>query len=151
MNWEALFSQPSGFDIGVFLLLVAVYWGLRLARNQLDDIAEKMAAIVESQRLSTVLKIEPASLKVDPAKFEPNKERLLGRMIEELLVSKNWVPGNWKRDPSTAAFCVLNHSGFDQFVDAETRGGVQNTLARLIVNGEMDEARRFLQEVVDKL
>ena len=139
----------SGAVAFIFIAIVAITLrGYFLdVQNDLKSVLGKVGAIVESQRLSTILRIEPASLKVDPAKFELNRERLKTRLLQELGDPRN--PKD--RDPATAAYCILNHSGLEDFVDYDTSKGIKSALARLITNGEMDEARRFLQEVVDKL
>ena len=114
------------------------------AKTDLAPILARLDGVIEGQRLSVLLAIAPASLKVDPAKFEPNKERLKSLLLEKLATVQH-------PDPSTRAWCVLNHAGFEEFVDYDTSKGVKNALARLIVNGEMGEAQHFLREVVDKL
>ncbi|MDD5433402.1 MAG: hypothetical protein PHE77_01955, partial [Candidatus Pacebacteria bacterium] len=54
--------------------------------------------------------------------------------------------------PVTWAFCVLNKSGWDQFVTNEARLAAENALARLRANNASSEnIATFLEEIVDKL
>lgn len=112
--------------------------------ERLHIISGRLDAIVEGQRLSTILRLEPASLKVSPEQFEANKLQLRARILRA--VEEVTHP-----DPGTQAYCVLERSGWSQFVEGSTRLAAQTALARLIVNNDKSGQRAFCEELVDKL
>lgn len=123
-------------------------------RDRILEIGNSLSQIAESKRLSTILTIEgKKDLDIKPEEFEPKKEELRASMhsvLEEKAESYRRKNGRIG-DPDTVAFVVLNHSGFDQFVDAEVRGKARNALARLIANQDLPAAKRFLTTLARNL
>lgn len=107
-------------------------------------IVSELRRLTEGQRLSTVLSISPASLKIDPSVFEPKRSAVRERMLKEFETQNHPNPG-------TRAYCILDHSGWEKFVDAKTFLAAQNALGRLLVNDDKVAARSFVEELVDKL
>jgi len=107
-------------------------------------IAREMNQIVESQRLSTVLRIEPTSLNVSPEQFEPNREVLKAALLERL--EKEDHP-----NPPTRAYCILSDSGLLAFVNADTGIKIKDALTRLLANGDEEGAKNFLIKIVENL
>ena len=115
--------------------------GQRLGQT---EVLKKLDCVIEGQRLSAVLKLEPASLKIKPEDFEANKPVLKTKLLKCLDSERS-------PDADTKAFCILNHSGWDAFVESETRRNAQVALSRLIANEDKAAAVWFLEELVDKL
>ncbi|MBI2514598.1 hypothetical protein HYV91_00175 [Candidatus Wolfebacteria bacterium] len=114
--------------------------------QSLVAITESVRSLVESQRLSSVLSLSPASLKIDPAIFKANKEQLRTRLLRVLSEEKrDSIPA------PTWAYCVLEHSGWGKFVDGKTFLAAQAALTRLLANGDLEGAKALLGELVDKL
>ena len=112
----------------------------------LEEIKENVGKIVESQRLSIILKFDQKDLKVDLEEFEAKKEFLKDR-VWEVLVSNPTHP-----NPVTLAYMILEQIGIPLFVSGQTRLEIQNALGRLIANGEKrNDWLDFLKEVIDQL
>lgn len=136
--------------LGMGLILLES-WRCKAAQETAQSnkqILDRLNALVESQRLSVILKLEPASLKISPEQFEPNKEGIKARMFQVLEQKKSAYRND---DQNTYAYVVLNHSGWDNFVTGETRGDAQAALARLLANGDENAVKAFIEELVDKL
>ena len=129
------------FEIGMFVLLAAV---LVVQVRSNEVIQKRLGHIIEGQRLSVVLKIEPSEVKIDPARFEADKGKLTTRLIKALREEKH-------PQPETQAFMVLKVSGLSEFVNSETRRRLEAGLARLIVNEDWEGAETLLKEVVSQL
>ncbi len=144
-----VFSAP-------LLALTAFIW--RLSRTHFEFVenvkkdlyvlAADLAQIAASKRLSVILTVEAkAGIKVpDPQQFEPNRKVLRAKMLACLgheLDRK--TPGE------TGAYCVLNRSGFELFVESEVRSNAQKALGRLIANGDEAGAREFVNTLADAL
>ncbi|MDO8655068.1 MAG: hypothetical protein Q7R48_01415 [bacterium] len=105
---------------------------------------ERLSHIIEGQRLSAILRIEPSKLEIDPARFEADKEKLKTRAINALHSERH-------PQPETQAFLVLKASGLYEFLDGMTALSLQKALARLIVNEDRETAEALLGEVIDQL
>lgn len=120
----------------------------------LGQVAESLTAIAESKRLSTILTIEAKKgLDIKPEEFEPKKEELRKSMhsvLEEKVESYKKKDGRIDQ-PDTVAFVILNHSGFDQFVEYDVKKKAQGALARLIANQDLSAAKRFLTTLARNL
>ncbi len=113
--------------------------------HHLNAVSVGLESIIEGQRLSTVLRLEPASLKVTPAEFEPNRAAVKIALLAEL--KKQWG----RMDMSTRTYAVLQSSGWGVFVDNETFASARKALARLFANDDFVSAQKFCEELVDKL
>jgi hypothetical protein len=119
------------------LVLLTLVIGFKRTTLRLDR-------IIEGQRLSTIIKLEPTSLEISPEDFEANKEILKQKLLDVFAEEKH-------PSPSTRAYCILNHSGYDIFVEGNTRLKIQNALARLLVNNNTTKTKRFLGKIVKQL
>ncbi|MEX2008538.1 MAG: hypothetical protein WD850_03550 [Candidatus Spechtbacterales bacterium] len=102
--------------------------------------------LVEGRRLSTLLKLDSSSFKLDPDRFEPNKQELLTRCVSLVGTKQAAHPS-----PSTEAYKILDISGLADFLSGGTKGSVQEALARLIANGDQEGQRELLREVVNQM
>lgn len=138
----------SVFAFCLFGLIISCTFGLLVALKhvykKIDLILEKQGNIIESQRLSTILRLEPASLKISPEQFLANKAVVKNSLMYHL--AREDSP-----QPDTRAFCILHHSGWRGFVDNDTSLKAQNGLARLLANKDKEGAMAFCEELVDKL
>lgn len=131
LNWRLLQNVPT----------------TEFIHGWISTISRSLKEIVEGQRLSAVLSLSPASLKISPERFEANKGQLRKGLLRALKDSE--LKGY--SEPSTRAFCILNASGWENFVEGDTRLAAQRALARLIVNGDEEGLRALCEELVDKL
>ena len=101
----------------------------------------KLSKVIQGQRLSTIIRIEPATMKIFPKEFLPKKDLLKKKVLEAFQDEKHPCP-------DTLAFCILNHSGFNGFVEGSTRQNIQRALARLLVNEDEKQIRKDRKSVV---
>lgn len=140
-----LFSFVGGTTLLV-LIGMALYFG-----EKIREIAGALGKIAESDRLSTILTIEAKKdLDIKPEEFEPKKEQLRENMHQVLNERMEYKKGKID-EPDTWAFVILNHSGFDQFVEGDVRRKAQNALARLLTNKNIPAAKRFLTTLARNL
>ncbi|MDP3975253.1 MAG: hypothetical protein Q8P88_03155 [Candidatus Jorgensenbacteria bacterium] len=139
----------------IFLVQIVIFVGSKGAWTDLwqilSEIKESMSQIAESKRLSTILTVEAKKgLDITPEEFEPKREELrknLHQVLDERLESKKGKID----DPDTWAFVILNHAGFDLFVDSNVRAKAQNALGRLLANNNVPAAKRFLTTLARNL
>ncbi len=129
---------------GLFLLFRLFSLVRVMISKQSDEITKRLDNVIEGQRLSMILKLEPASLKINPEQFEPQKEKVKARLLEAFEMERHPYP-------ETLAYCIFNRSGLNVFVEGKTLLVAQKALARLIVNDDKESAKVFLGELVDKL
>ncbi len=141
----------AALSVGVMylcLLLVEIrrYEASQEAARTNRQILEKLNTLVEGQRLSTILKLDPGkdAFKISPEQFEANKPAIKARLLQGLETEEH-------PDPDTLAYCVLDRGAYRNFVSAETASSVQKALGRLLVNGDNAATKAFLEEIVDKL
>lgn len=133
------------FEIALLLLnglawaavLGVLIWSTKVTR-------ERLSHIIEGQRLSAILKIEPPELKIDPARFEADKGKLKTRAIIALHNERH-------PSPDTQAWLICERSGLLQFINSETAKSLRTALGRLIVNEDWEAAEALLGEVVNQL
>lgn len=112
--------------------------------RELKKISAALTFMVQGQQLSTVFELGPKSLRVRPEDFEPNKEQLRKNMLRIVVEESHPQPNTW-------AFCVLDHSGWRQFVDSETYSQAQNALGRLRANDDKEAILNLVNDLVDQL
>jgi hypothetical protein len=125
-------------DMAVQPLMDTAFW------NELKKISATLTFMVRGEQLATIFEIGPKSLKVSPEDFVPKKEELRGRLLRAVVDEDHDNPSTW-------AYCVLGESGFDQFVDGETRLKTQNALARLRTNNDKEAIFNLANDLVDQL
>jgi hypothetical protein len=104
-----------------------------------------MEKIAESKRLSIILSIEAKKgIEITPEDFEAKKEELRKSALE--LIEKEDHP-----QPSTWAYCVLEHSGISLFLDSDTFSKAKNALGRLRANKNMKAAKSFITKLINAL
>ena len=109
-----------------------------------QELVTELRRIAEGQRLSMILTISPASLTIDPAEFEPQRPVIRERLLKALETEQHPNPG-------TLAYCILDHSGWKEFVDGKTFQSAQTALGRLLTNKNTAGAKRFLAALVNQL
>ena len=127
------------------VITVAITASIEPILHHLNAVSVGLESIIEDQRLSTILRLEPASLKLDPAAFEARKPVIKAALLKEL--RKQWG----KLDMGTRTFAVLTNSGWSAFVDNDTHNAARNALARLFANDDLASAETLCGELVDKL
>lgn len=116
---------------------------------RIEDLVRK---VIEGERLRIVLQLSPASLRVASESFEPKKDALKSLILQTLdcEVSER-AELNMGFNPGALASAVLSHSGWEAFVNSDTRKRGATALTRLLANGNEPATRAFLEELVDKL
>ena len=109
-----------------------------------QEIVVELRRIAEGQRLSMVLTISPSSLTIDPEEFEPQRPIIRERLLKAFETEQHPNPG-------TLAYCILDHSGWHEFVDGVTFQTAQIALGRLLANKNRKKAKRFLTVLVNQL
>ena len=109
-----------------------------------QEIVTELHRLAEGQRLSMVFAISPQSLTIDPADFEPQRPVIRERLMKAFETETH-------PDPGTLAYCILDHSGWNEFVDGKTFQDAQKALGRLLANKNTKAAKKFLGTLVDQL
>jgi hypothetical protein len=116
----------------------------------LSMIVADMKLIANSKRLSVYLAIEGIrNLPLSAEKFEADRAILLNRMIKEL--DEQSVRGRFDNMPGIVGWSILSHSGFDKFVDTETKLKVADAMSRLAVNNDIAGIRELIKTAVEAL
>ncbi len=118
--------------------------------ERMDLLVKTMSQIAESKRLSTILTIEgKKGIDIKPEDFEPKREELREKMLAVMEEKR----GAYERkgSASTWAYCILDHSGFNEFINADTQLKVKPALARLLANGNNVATKRFITMIVRNL
>ena len=63
---------------------LAVLEGTKATMGSLERLSRRLEVLIEGQRLSTILRLEPASFKVTPEEFEPNRAAVKVALLAEL-------------------------------------------------------------------
>lgn len=135
------------FTAGVIATGFCVYQFIQHKKKlevQMTNLENLLAFIAKGHQLSTIFDIKGATLRVSPEQFEANKEALLLRIEKAVAVENHPDPGTW-------AYCVINHSGLEEFLDGKTRSNLQKAMGRLRANDKTQEALEFAKDVIDQL
>lgn len=124
--------------LGLVLLIVPTavsILGLRALRQ-----------IAQGHRLSAIFTLvgKDGEIVLDPAQFEPNRDKILEKVL--LAIRTESHP-----DPDTWAYCVVNHSGLELFLAPEARGSLKKAFGRLRANSDEAGALVLAREVVGQL
>lgn len=124
--------------VAILLAYVAILQG---------KISRSLSKIAESKRLSTILSIEGKNVKSVPEDFVPNKTKILEQALE---VMDKWIE-YYRENPSPSgyAFRILDASGWRHFV--KNKNEVEDKLACLLANGDMEKVKVFLTDIVNQL
>ena len=134
----------------ILILLIAVLVCQYCIVYAIRRVSISLEQIADSKRLSMVISIEgKKNLDITPEDFEPKKEIILTKMLEEL--SSVDARKRWEDDPQTFAFVILDHSGFNLFIESSLSLKLQKTLGRLLANHEFSKAGRIIKQMVKAL
>lgn len=144
------------------VLIVALMWVARKVLPQLREVSVNLDQVwKELSKLPAPVQniihlglkdgqvtsgIAPVGLSIRPEDFKVNVERLYANMLKTLQEE----PG-YDRDPPTAAFCVIKHSGLRDMLDHKSAGEAEKALTRLLVNGDDEVVKRFLRTLADSV
>lgn len=78
------------------------------------------------------------AIPIKPEDFRIREEKLREKLLNGLATKKH-------PDTETQAWCILEHVGFKAYVDDKSRTEAQKALTRLLLNGDDDATRRFLE------
>jgi hypothetical protein len=79
--------------------------------------------------------------------FKPKKDQILKVMIE--ILNDSAMREQYKRNASSFAYNIVNHSGFGEFV--KYTSDVQKPLARVLANHDYKAAERLIKTMVSAL
>lgn len=107
-------------------------------------VEHQIGRVVDGQRLSIILDLKGGNLLIKPEQFEPNREKLLTRLLNSIAEENSPSPDTW-------AWCLLNRSGLDLFIDSKDKMTLQKAFARLRANGDMNGARSLAHDIMKQL
>jgi hypothetical protein len=81
---------------------------------------------------------------VSPEDFKINAAKLRTKLVHGLETKNH-------SDVGTLAWTILNHAGFENYVESDSRKEIEKALTRLLINGDSDATRRFLESVADSV
>ncbi|KKW45712.1 MAG: hypothetical protein A3A43_01025 [Candidatus Liptonbacteria bacterium RIFCSPLOWO2_01_FULL_56_20] len=119
--------------------------------QEMRQVKESVVHIAESKRLTTILEIEAKKgLDVEMGDFEAKRDALKAALLVQLeeQLGKDKA---FRNQPDTMAWCVLDHSGFKLFVESDVSQKAQKALGRLLANGDVAKARKFVVGLANAL
>ena len=88
--------------------------------------------------------VEPIKVPVSPTDFIVQADKLREKLLHGL-ETKNHP------DTDTRAYCILDHAGMSAIVESESLLSVRKALTRLLLNGDEDATKRFLETLADSV
>jgi hypothetical protein len=89
--------------------------------------------------------LDPAvNLPVKPEDFRIKVEKLREKLLHGFETKQH-------PDTETQAWCILEHAGFRAYVESNSRSEIQKGLTRLLLNGDDEATKRFLETVANSI
>lgn len=89
----------------------------------------------------------PVSIPINPDDFKIETDTLREKLLEGLKTKKK----DFEEDIPTYAFVILNHAGLMKIMDANSRRESEEALIRLLLNGNVDATKRFLEALAESV
>lgn len=152
-SWVVSFVLAGALVFG-FIKLSVIPGIVSQMKQSMVEMAEALKTIGESKRLSTVFLIEgKKGLDVSLEAFEPKREEIRQNMLdalEEKVLDYSNKSGRIN-NPDTLAYVILDRSGFENFVDSDTKSKAKQALARVLANQNISGAKGLITTLARNL
>ncbi len=91
--------------------------------------------------------VEALKLSVKPEDFKIRGEALREKLLRSFAESRE----NFEKHTATWAYVILDRSGINEILDATSRSSTKQALTRLLLNGDENAVRRFLETLSDSI
>jgi hypothetical protein len=152
-SWVVIFVLAAALVFG-FIKLSIISGIVLQMKESMAEMTEALKVIGESKRLSTIFLIEgKKGLDISLEDFEPKREEIRQNMLDALeeKVSDYSNKSGRIKDSETLAYVVLDRSGFENFVDSETRNKAKQALARVLANQNISGAKALITTLARNL